>query len=64
MKKVTALRRRTHSVRVNISLPPVLRDASSLVIQRKGFVGLSDYFQACLRRDAAALGMHEFDLSS
>lgn len=52
-----------HSERVNISLPKSLRKVSTDVVKSKGFGGLSDYVQAYLRKDAAALGMHQFHLS-
>lgn len=39
-------------VRINITLPPVLLDASTGVFRKHGFAGLSDYVQARLRKDA------------
>jgi hypothetical protein len=39
-------------VRSNICLTPTLLGAAREMIQRGGYTGLSDYLQACIRRDA------------
>lgn len=39
-------------VRVNITLPPKLHEASESVFTKFGFSGLSDYVQGRLRKDA------------
>jgi hypothetical protein len=55
--------RQVNAKRVNISLPPCLREVSSTVVTKKGYAGLSDYVQSYLRRDAAALGMQVFEMA-
>jgi hypothetical protein len=45
------------AVRANISTPSALRGVAEQVCTTKGFHGLSDYIQACVRRDASDLGM-------
>ena len=50
------------AVRVNISMPPTLRDVAEQVCIAKGYNGLSDYIQGYLRRDAVGLGHQQFAL--
>jgi hypothetical protein len=52
------------SVRVNISLPITLSMVSLTVTSKKGYGGLSDYVQAYLRKDAASLGMRQFEMAT
>jgi hypothetical protein len=40
------------AVRTNITLHPVLWDHAHTLVSARGYNGLSDYFQACIRRDA------------
>jgi hypothetical protein len=40
------------AVRTNITLHPVLWDHAHTLVLARGYNGLSDYFQACIRRDA------------
>ena len=40
------------AVRANISLSPILLDHAQTLVATRGYHGLSDYFQACIRRDA------------
>lgn len=54
---------KTAVARLNITLPQSLKKVSRAVTAQKGFVGLSDYFQACLRKDAVSLGMKRFELA-
>jgi hypothetical protein len=56
-QKINAARRRqayANSVRVNISLPPKLHERVPELLTKHGFSGLSDYYQARMRKD---LGM-------
>lgn len=39
-------------VRANITLPPRLWEAAQALVTNGGYVGLSDYVQARIRRDA------------
>lgn len=39
-------------MRINITLPPTLFDAAEEIVRRSGYNGISDYFQAKIRRDA------------
>lgn len=39
-------------LRINITLPPKLYDAAEDLVKDGGYTGLSDYFQAKIRRDA------------
>jgi Arc/MetJ-type ribon-helix-helix transcriptional regulator len=39
-------------IRINVTLPPALFDAVGDLVLRGGYTGLSDYFQAKIRRDA------------
>jgi hypothetical protein len=49
-----SVRKRAHetAIRINISLPPVLFDASQRLIKDGGYSGLSDYVQDRIRTDA------------
>jgi hypothetical protein len=40
------------AVRTNITLHPVLWGHAHSLVTARGYNGLSDYFQACIRRDA------------
>ena len=52
----------TKAVRVNISMPHMLRNVAEQVVVARGYSGLSDYFQSHLRSDAAHLGIEPFSL--
>lgn len=39
-------------IRANITLPPRLWEAAQSLVSKGGYVGLSDYVQARIRRDA------------
>jgi hypothetical protein len=55
MKQQSRIKRRhsvvTQSVRINISLPPVLVQRTPELLNKYGFTGLSDYYQARMRKD-------------
>ena len=40
------------AVRANITIHPVLWDHAQSLVSARGYNGLSDYFQACIRKDA------------
>lgn len=45
-------KKETRITRHNITLPRVLSEAAEKLFERSGYLGLSDYVQDCLRRDA------------
>jgi hypothetical protein len=45
-------RRHEKAVRVNITIQPLLFNASEELVKKYGFNGLSDYIQARIRQDA------------
>jgi hypothetical protein len=50
-QSIPTVRKRSHAVRVNISLPDTLLVHAPELLASHGFLGLSDYVQSCLRRD-------------
>jgi hypothetical protein len=53
--------KKDRAVRVNITMHPQLVKVVDLIVTRKCYMGASDYFQDCARRDAEALGLKQFE---
>lgn len=53
-QSISKHRNRNHAkaIRTNVTVHPVLYERAQMLVSSRGYNGLSDYLQACIRRDA------------